>query len=669
MQTFLDQLEPIKNKLKQLCNQALKDGVIDQTQYNELLSHFEKEKIKIGVVGQIKSGKSTLLNALIFDAPVLPAAATPMTASLTYISYGEKPWAEVEFYSQDEWKRIEEDAKSELNSQQAKAAKELIDALKSNEEVEKQLKSLLGTTRKVSLDELPQYVGEDGKYVAVTKALKIYHPHSRLKEVDFVDTPGFNDPVISREKRASEFLEDADVVLFLIYAGRPFDATDKDLLVKRIAVAGTGKVLVVLNKMDTAMEEAGTLERAEKYVKEKFSEEVINLEKTQPILARVLKDSEVIPFSSLWALLGRMDKALLTSDDEDWKWYFEDHKRRFPFLKSQEDFLRYSRLNDIEAAIEKILKRGKLQIIVNKTVTALVGKYRERSLSLLSQLQGARVQKKALKRSYEDVKKEKEQLAKFEETMKKQISEEVLKTIAWLQDQRKELDSQIEDLIVKARKSAEITFPQKALFELHSDYSTICVHRANEILRDCKTYIEKALNEFNNRVGKKMGELAESVREKADESYAGLFTWDEYIRLRSELLRNFSRRVKISIQCDCEIKTSGWWFVGTSAAKDQALETFAKHLEQQKEQIDQQTEKEVVQHWLGTVAWLQENFSLRVVNPIAEALKEALMKYEEKEKALRELEAQEQNLEQQLDKVESMIKTIETQAEQLLVGA
>ena len=58
----------------------------------EFSSNFEADalsiiennrKLKIGVVGQIKAGKSSFLNSLLFDGKdFLPKAATPMTAAL-----------------------------------------------------------------------------------------------------------------------------------------------------------------------------------------------------------------------------------------------------------------------------------------------------------------------------------------------------------------------------------------------------------------------------------------------------------------------------------------------------------------------------------------------------------------------------------------------------------
>ncbi|WQY06330.1 dynamin-like GTPase family protein [Helicobacter pylori] len=56
--------------------------------------------LKVGIIGRVKAGKSSLLNALIFEGvEVLPKAATPMTASLTILKYAETLSAEVEFYS------------------------------------------------------------------------------------------------------------------------------------------------------------------------------------------------------------------------------------------------------------------------------------------------------------------------------------------------------------------------------------------------------------------------------------------------------------------------------------------------------------------------------------------------------------------------------------------
>ncbi len=56
----------------------------------------------------MKAGKSSLLNALIFEGvEVLPKAATPMTASLTILKYANTLSAEVEFYNQKDIAELE----------------------------------------------------------------------------------------------------------------------------------------------------------------------------------------------------------------------------------------------------------------------------------------------------------------------------------------------------------------------------------------------------------------------------------------------------------------------------------------------------------------------------------------------------------------------------------
>ena len=67
--------------------------------------------------------------------------------------------------------------------------------------------------------------------------------------MEIVDTPGFNDPIVSREERTKEFLKKADVVLMMLYAGRPFDATDRDIIFKNVAECGIGKDEVQKSKI------------------------------------------------------------------------------------------------------------------------------------------------------------------------------------------------------------------------------------------------------------------------------------------------------------------------------------------------------------------------------------------------------------------------------------
>lgn len=422
--SLLDKMPIIKQRVKEIAEEALKRGIINEGEFGEIVNEFEREKIKIGIIGQIKYGKSTLLNALIFGKQILPAATTPMTASLSYITYGEKPRMEVEFFSQEDWEKIKELSKSkeEADTLEAKAAKEIIEKAKSISEEE--LNSLLGTKKQVEFAEVKDYVGEGGKYVPITKALTIIYPHERLKEASFVDTPGFNDPVSSREQRALEFLSEADVVIVLLYACRPFDKTDKELIFNKIETMGAGKLILVMNKKDTVIGEQGTEKKALQYIEEKYKEEIKEMKKKSgtSIIAEIFEKAPIVELSSLWALLGKMDEDSI-KNDEDLSYHYKRFLKDFPFIKSQQDFLNYSGLGKLEEEIDKILKKEKLQIIVKKPILRLIGKYKEEKNKIVEEFCNLNVEEMSLNRSLEQIQEEKRKLGELVSFLRREISE------------------------------------------------------------------------------------------------------------------------------------------------------------------------------------------------------------------------------------------------------
>ncbi|GAA7248333.1 hypothetical protein HpBGD82_09870 [Helicobacter pylori] len=78
------------------------NAVIKTEELEKTLKEMQAEDrdLKVGIIGRVKAGKSSLLNALIFEGvEVLPKAATPMTASLTILKYAKTLSAQMEFYS------------------------------------------------------------------------------------------------------------------------------------------------------------------------------------------------------------------------------------------------------------------------------------------------------------------------------------------------------------------------------------------------------------------------------------------------------------------------------------------------------------------------------------------------------------------------------------------
>ena len=114
---YLKEIESIEAKLSS--HEELYDNekfiefkqITNALKQNIELAKSESRKLSIGIIGAVKAGKSSFLNACIFDGEeYLPKAATPMTAALTKISYSDKPKAIIHFYTSEDWEMIEENS-------------------------------------------------------------------------------------------------------------------------------------------------------------------------------------------------------------------------------------------------------------------------------------------------------------------------------------------------------------------------------------------------------------------------------------------------------------------------------------------------------------------------------------------------------------------------------
>lgn len=243
------------------------------------------EMLKLGVVGQVKAGKSSFLNSLFFEGDdVLPKASTPMTAGLTVLEYADVNELEVEYYTNDEWQgfvqmnnkyvEIVDSVKknnpdvpaSVINLKIGKAAPEqMVSAHELVTMCKPSAKSKIGAcTDKVPFsgvaeiqNKLNEYVGANGVYTPVVKSLYIHLNDERLKGVRIVDTPGVNDPIQSRGNRTNDFLESCHAVFFLSYAGKFLDATDVQFMNERVGGKGIGTVLLLASKFDSVLQDLG----------------------------------------------------------------------------------------------------------------------------------------------------------------------------------------------------------------------------------------------------------------------------------------------------------------------------------------------------------------------------------------------------------------------------
>ena len=374
-QNLFEEFQNKKNKLKSLALKAKDFGWIDENRCKELIDKLEKDILTIGVIGQMKCGKSTFLNSFVFEDMVLPAATTPMTAALSVITYGEQKKVVAEFYTNDEWEEQKAQAARSLDDvagdtmaeSKIKAAKELVSKasrLGSN------LRDYLGKTKEDSFDNIIEYVGADGKYVSITKSVKIYYPKEYLKGVEIVDTPGFNDPIVSREERTKEFLKKADVVLMMLYAGRPFDATDRDIIFKNVSQCGIGKVLIGINKYDIPYCSDVNPEDEEQ-IKDYVKSEIAKAcrESNDNTLSDILSEAEPIPLSAEMALLSELPMSKVNSE-EALSFAWNRHCSNFG-IGSQPEMRKWSHIDNLVNAIRNLIDKEKSQILFAKPLNAI----------------------------------------------------------------------------------------------------------------------------------------------------------------------------------------------------------------------------------------------------------------------------------------------------------
>ncbi len=268
----------------------------------------EGRDLRLGIVGEVKAGKSSFLNALIFDGEdILPKAPTPMTAALTKIRYSENPMAKIVFYTKEDWNAVisrsdkydsemkekyreyesqflslealrnspgaalsmnvsqkmsykeYERANRDQIAMEYRACKELTMMVeRSGVDVDKCLGrdytlDSAGSDRNEYLRTLDKFVGAGGIYTPLVKYTEIYIDNDMLKGVEIVDTPGLNDPILSRNRTTQNFLIECDAVFLMSYCGQFLGAEDMAFIVSSLPNDGIRKAVLIGSKFDSAI--------------------------------------------------------------------------------------------------------------------------------------------------------------------------------------------------------------------------------------------------------------------------------------------------------------------------------------------------------------------------------------------------------------------------------
>ncbi len=245
---------------------------------DDRLKEVENHSCRIAVIGQIKAGQSSLVNALTRRPDLLPTDVNPSTAVITKLYFGgpvEKAnSARFHFFSDEEWERIMSGGRPGAAATPGGASTGSARLLGQLEELKQraqrrlgpQMGSLLGKHhlfKSVTSGVLERYVsaadavgvadGEEADerhYSDITKIAEVYLDGQQLGYPAIViDTPGVNDPFMVRDEITHANLGDADIYLVVLTAQQPLSRSDLALL-RMLRGLQKDRIIAVVNRVD-----------------------------------------------------------------------------------------------------------------------------------------------------------------------------------------------------------------------------------------------------------------------------------------------------------------------------------------------------------------------------------------------------------------------------------
>ena len=239
---------------------------------NEVEEILQEKNRYVAFSGDIKAGKSTLLNQLLFpgaEKSVLPTDPTPETAKITLISSVPEDFPEkfeVSFYSPSDWRDVK------ISYQSSKYNDKFKRNIAYSESVGAAESTWIGHEPVTSTDfsKLAEYVSchdpaktnacgvVRGKYVPYVKNVHVYcHSKWLSEDTTIVDTPGLADPNPINQDATKRWIGKAVFVFYIHSVAYSADMSrgQKDFLRDYIQGIDINKFAIVANFFDERMDE------------------------------------------------------------------------------------------------------------------------------------------------------------------------------------------------------------------------------------------------------------------------------------------------------------------------------------------------------------------------------------------------------------------------------
>jgi Dynamin family len=244
--------------------------------FSETLTELVRLTCRIAVIGQVKAGKSSFINAFLGKPGLLPTDINPWTTAVTHLHFGcqDAPpdvAAQFTFFAPNEWEqlthgggRIRELTQQLVPGFEVQLLEERVDALRrrSQERLGSALADLLGRRHRfptLSSEILARYVcsgapGRDGElagiYSDIVKTADLFFANNDFGlPTTVIDTPGTNDPFLVRDEITRRALEQADIYIVMLTARQALSSADVALL-RILRGLRKDRIAVFINRID-----------------------------------------------------------------------------------------------------------------------------------------------------------------------------------------------------------------------------------------------------------------------------------------------------------------------------------------------------------------------------------------------------------------------------------
>ncbi len=246
----------------------------------QLQSKLQSTEASVTMIGQVKAGKTSLVNAMVGWPDLLPADVNPWTSVVTSLHLNPRSSemdtkARFQFFSQEEWDRLvtnggrvgELAGRAGADSEIEKIRRQIANMQeKSRKRLGRKFELLLGQGHEYSEfdpDMIERYVclGDDfeddtetsktrGRFADITKSAELFLHRPELPvSLCLRDTPGVNDTFMVREQITIRSIRDSRICVVVLSAHQALSSVDM-ALVRMISNVKSREVIIFVNRID-----------------------------------------------------------------------------------------------------------------------------------------------------------------------------------------------------------------------------------------------------------------------------------------------------------------------------------------------------------------------------------------------------------------------------------